>query len=88
MGIKVKLTKSSAGASAKQVATVRGLGLNKFGSERLLKDTPLVRGMIDRVRHLVTMELVKDEPAKSKRQKPRKIRVRDAARAKAGVAAK
>ena len=83
MGIKVKLVKSHSGASTRQVASVRGLGLEKFGSERILKDTPQVRGMINKVKHLITFEDVKDEPKPSTRRKPRKIRVRDAARAKA-----
>jgi large subunit ribosomal protein L30 len=88
MGIKVKLVKSPSSASAQQVATVKGLGIWKFGSERLLKDTPAIRGMIDRVRHLVAFEIVKEEPKVRARTKPRKIRVRDAARAKAAAQAK
>lgn len=81
MGLKVKLVKSTSSASARQVATVSGLGLKKLGSERLLKDTPAIRGMIDRVRHLVAFESVAQEPTVRERRKPRKIRVRDAARA-------
>lgn len=83
MGIKVKLVKSPSSASAQQVATVSGLGLSKFGSERLLKDTPAIRGMIGKVRHLVQFEVVKEEPKVLPRRKPKKIRVRDAARASA-----
>ncbi|MFZ5439495.1 MAG: 50S ribosomal protein L30 [Myxococcota bacterium] len=86
MGIKVKLVKSPSSASEQQVATVKGLGLWKFGSEKLLKDTPAIRGMIGKVRHLVAFEIVKDEPKVRARTKPRKIRVRDAARAKAAQA--
>ena len=82
MGIKVKLVKSHSGASERQVATIVGLGLKKFGSEKLLKDTPAIRGMINKVRHLVSHEVVKDEPKVRARQKPRAVRVRDAARAK------
>jgi large subunit ribosomal protein L30 len=36
-----------------QRATLIGLGLNKIGRRRTLEDTPAVRGMIQRVRHLV-----------------------------------
>ncbi len=86
MGIKIKLVKSPSSASARQVATIKGLGVWKFGSERLLKDTPAIRGMLDKVRHLVAFETVKDEPKVRARQKPRKIRVRDAARAAAAKA--
>jgi large subunit ribosomal protein L30 len=36
-----------------QEATLIGLGLNKRGRRRTLKDTPQVRGMIAKVQHLV-----------------------------------
>jgi large subunit ribosomal protein L30 len=83
MGIKVKLVRSHSGASERQVATIVGLGLKKFGSEKLLKDTPAIRGMINKVRHLVDHEIVKDEPKVRVRTKPRAVRLRDAARAAA-----
>jgi large subunit ribosomal protein L30 len=83
MALKVKLTKSSAGASGDMLATISSLGLKKFGDERLLQDTPAIRGMVNKVRHLVTAETVQGDAPKTARRKPRKIRVRDAARAKA-----
>ena len=36
-----------------QRATLAGLGLNKLGRERVLEDTPSVRGMIAKVAHMV-----------------------------------
>lgn len=39
-----------------QQATLIGLGLNKRHRSRILKDTPEVRGMIYKVRHLVKVE--------------------------------
>jgi len=36
-----------------QRATLIGLGLNKMHRQRTLKDTPEVRGMINKVSHLV-----------------------------------
>jgi large subunit ribosomal protein L30 len=36
-----------------QGQTLVGLGLNTIGRERTLEDTPAVRGMINKVRHLV-----------------------------------
>ena len=36
-----------------QRATLVGLGLNKLHRTRTLEDTPSVRGMIDKVRHLI-----------------------------------
>jgi large subunit ribosomal protein L30 len=49
----VKLVKSVAGTRQSHRDTVRGLGLRKLGSERVLEDTPAVRGMIDKVSYLV-----------------------------------
>ena len=39
-----------------QRATLVGLGLNKMHKSRALEDTPSVRGMINRVHHLVHVE--------------------------------
>ncbi len=39
-----------------QRATLVGLGLNKMHKTRELEDTPSVRGMIDKVKHLVRVE--------------------------------
>ncbi|HUX78608.1 MAG TPA: 50S ribosomal protein L30 [Alphaproteobacteria bacterium] len=41
---------------AKQRATLCGLGLNKMGRTRELEDTPEVRGMIKKVKHMVKVE--------------------------------
>jgi large subunit ribosomal protein L30 len=82
MGLRIKLTKSFAGASDTQLRTIAGLGLKKFGQERLLKDTPAVRGMIFKVRHLVSQEVVTDNPAPVARHKPRLVQAREAARAR------
>ena len=38
---------------ADQRATLIGLGLNKIRKQRTLKDSPEVRGMIEKVKHLV-----------------------------------
>ena len=42
-----------------QRATLIGLGLNKMNKTRVLVDTPEVRGMINKVKHLV--EIVEDK---------------------------
>ncbi len=41
---------------AKQKATLCGLGLNKIGRTRVLQDTPEVRGMIRKVKHMIKVE--------------------------------
>jgi large subunit ribosomal protein L30 len=47
---------SPIGRQGYQRATLKGLGLDKLRRTRVLEDTPEVRGMIDRVRHLVRVE--------------------------------
>ena len=36
-----------------QTATLKGLGLNKLNRTRELEDTPAVRGMVNKISHLV-----------------------------------
>ncbi len=52
--IRVTQTGSPIGRRSDQRATLIGLGLNKMHRTRVLEDTPAVRGMIDKVAHLVT----------------------------------
>jgi large subunit ribosomal protein L30 len=85
--LKVTLKKSFSGSSVDQLATIRGLGLRKFGDSKLLPDTPEVRGMVFKMKHLVSAEPVQDEFKKRTRHKPRKVRAREAARAKREQAA-
>jgi large subunit ribosomal protein L30 len=44
---------SAIGRKPDQRATLKGLGLNKMHRRRVLEDTPAVRGMIAKVKHLV-----------------------------------
>lgn len=43
-----------------QRATLIGLGLNKMNRSRVLEDTPSIRGMIDKVHHMVRVDDVED----------------------------
>jgi len=54
--VTVVQTGSPIGRRADQEATLKGLGLNKRHRRRTLEDTPAVRGMIDKVSHLVRIE--------------------------------
>lgn len=56
--LKVTLKKSVIGSTETQRATVRGLGLKKIRSSKVLINTPAVRGMIKKVIHLVDVEEV------------------------------
>ncbi|NGX94046.1 MAG: 50S ribosomal protein L30 [Candidatus Afipia apatlaquensis] len=51
--IKVEQTGSPIRRQSAQRATLIGLRLNKIGRVSELQDSPAVRGMIDRVKHLV-----------------------------------
>lgn len=51
--ITVKQIGSAIGRKKDQGATLKGLGLGKMNRERTLEDTPSVRGMINKVSHLV-----------------------------------
>ena len=56
--VTVRQTASPIRRTADQRATLVGLGLNRIGREAVLEDTPSVRGMIAKVRHMV--EVVKN----------------------------
>lgn len=51
--IRVTQVRSIAGRPEDQRRTVRALGLRKIGQSRIHDDTPDVRGMVFKVRHLV-----------------------------------
>jgi large subunit ribosomal protein L30 len=56
--LKVTLVRSAIKRPQKQKDTIRGLGLRKLHSSKVLEDTVAVRGMIFKVQHLVTVEAV------------------------------
>tara|TARA_Y100001947_G_scaffold75932_1_gene64207 strand:+ start:450 stop:635 length:186 start_codon:yes stop_codon:yes gene_type:complete len=51
--IVVTQMKSPIGRQSYQRKTLIGLGLNKIGRSSKLEDTPSIRGMINKVKHLV-----------------------------------
>jgi large subunit ribosomal protein L30 len=54
--VKVRWVRSAIGYDRKQRATLMGLGLRRLNQTVDLEDTPSVRGMIDKVIHLVVVE--------------------------------
>ncbi len=54
--LRVTYSTSSIGVEYDQKDTVRRLGLRKLGQTVELPDNPAVRGMLHKVRHLVTVE--------------------------------
>ncbi|HEY3115623.1 MAG TPA: 50S ribosomal protein L30 [Chloroflexota bacterium] len=55
MATKLRVTqlKSEIGCTEDQRATVRSLGLHRIRQEVVVSDTPAIRGMLHKVRHLV-----------------------------------
>lgn len=51
--VTVRQVRSAARRTEDQAATLRGLGLGKINRTRTLEDTPAVRGMINKISHLV-----------------------------------
>jgi large subunit ribosomal protein L30 len=51
--VTVRQVRSGLGRKKDQIATLTGLGLGKLNRQRTLEDTPAVRGMIHKVKHLV-----------------------------------
>jgi large subunit ribosomal protein L30 len=54
--IKVTLVRSHIGKLPKQRAVLNGLGLKKINQMVVLKNTPEVKGMINKVSHLVLVQ--------------------------------
>jgi large subunit ribosomal protein L30 len=54
--LKVTLVRSTIGFNKTQAKTVEGLGLRRLNHSVELADTPATRGMIHKVRHLVTVQ--------------------------------
>jgi large subunit ribosomal protein L30 len=54
--LKIKLVKSPIGYSQRQKGTVKALGLKKLNDIVEHTDTPVIRGMIFKVSHLVEVE--------------------------------
>jgi large subunit ribosomal protein L30 len=57
-GLKVTQIKSKIGGTQGQRDTLRSLGLRRIGDVVVKADRPEIRGMVQAVRHLVTVEEV------------------------------
>ena len=62
MGKKLKITlvRSKYGWSRKRQATIAGLGLRKIGHTVVRPDNPCIRGMVEKVKHLVKVEEINE----------------------------
>ncbi|OLC78225.1 MAG: 50S ribosomal protein L30 [Deltaproteobacteria bacterium 13_1_20CM_2_69_21] len=61
MSLKVKLVRGMSGHTEKHRETLRGLGLTRVGRERVLQDTPAIRGMIEKVAYLIEWSETNEE---------------------------
>jgi large subunit ribosomal protein L30 len=59
MKLKVKQIRSGVSQVPAARATLRALGLKRIGHEVIKEDRPEIRGMVQAVRHLVSVEEVK-----------------------------
>jgi len=59
--LNITLVKSRIGRPEKHRKVLRGMGLTKMHRTVQLEDTPAIRGMIEKVSHLVRAEEVSDE---------------------------
>lgn len=62
MARKLKITqvRSIIGTPEKQRRTIKALGLGKIRKSVIHYDTPVIRGMINKVKHLVVVEEIED----------------------------
>lgn len=54
--LKVTQRRSKNGSDGRQVDTLRSIGLHRIGHTVEVKDTPQMRGMLHKVRHLVEVD--------------------------------
>ncbi len=59
--LRIRYVKSSLGYNIRQKQTIRALGLRHLGDVVEKDDTPAIRGMVNKVRHLVHVEEVAHE---------------------------
>jgi large subunit ribosomal protein L30 len=63
--LKITQIKSRIGATAKQCANLDALGLHRINHTVTHSDSAIILGMLNRVKHLVTVEVVEEKaPAK------------------------
>ena len=60
MKLKITQTKSTIACLKDQIATIKALGLHRFGHTVVHEDNPAIRGMIFKVKHMVKVEEIND----------------------------
>jgi large subunit ribosomal protein L30 len=70
--IKIKQVRSVIDRPKRQKLTIEALGLGRPNWEKVHNDTPQIRGMINKVSHLVVVEEYKEEKIKTRRKTSKK----------------
>ena len=72
--LKITQIKSRIGATAKQCANLDALGLHRINHTVTHSDSAIILGMLNKVKHLVTVEVVEEKaPAKKAAKKAAKV---------------
>ncbi|MFO7166615.1 MAG: 50S ribosomal protein L30 [Chloroflexota bacterium] len=77
--LRITYTKSAIGYAEDQKQTIRSLGLRKLNSVTIQEDTPTIRGMVFKVRHLVRVEELADDEVEARPARPVRTRRTSAA---------
>ncbi len=64
--LRIKVVKSFIGQKPTNKITLHSMGLRRVGASRVLPDNPAIRGMIHKVKHMVTVETVEEGTKKKK----------------------
>ena len=54
--LRITQVRSKNGETKRQIANLRTLGIHKMHQTVVVEDTPITRGMVEKVHHLVTVE--------------------------------
>ena len=65
--LKITQIKSRIGATAKQCANLDALGLHRINHTVTHSDSAIIKGMLNKVKHLVTVEVVEEKKAPAKK---------------------
>lgn len=74
--IRVKLVRGLAGCPENHRVVVRGLGLKKMDSTKVLPDTPQTLGMIEKVKYLIEWERLDAAPPAGRKTKKKSAAAR------------
>jgi large subunit ribosomal protein L30 len=67
--LKITWTRSGIGRPQSQRRTIRSLGLRRLHHSVIHGDTPSIRGMVNKVQHLVAVEALEDDKPKPSRRR-------------------